>query len=444
MSGLKAAFLLCLGLCLSNAAVAQTAPVTAPTLYHKVWELVARNNYDPAEISHWAEKEHEFDATFTEAGMNEAYAALLMPMIRSPYAKLLDADDMKALNEKFEAQKASIDISFPEDWGNQALFSQNARTNEIPVKKVGYRSTAATAGLVVGDRLIAINGIAISAIDIDKIAGTLEGDVGSVVALTVIHNGDTRTVAVKRELIVDHGTTFDNKTPGVESIELSTFVPDTTIADVRAAFDQGEKARVIKLNLRNDHGGRLENAIGVASMFVKKGVLLKIRSRVDSDIQHPKYIVQSYEVTDTELLKKEFDETTGKTTIIARAPREPYRLNHRTVVLAMNGQTASASELVIGAIKDHAGTVNGAEKLTIVGERSFGKGIGQSIFEGLPEGYGLVLTTFRYLSPKGYWVGDGDSHRKGFTPTLQSSDVTTQNRLIKKAVENELHSHRQG
>ncbi len=95
----------------------------------------------------------------------------------------------------------------------------------------------------------------------------------------------------------------------------------------------------------------------------------------------------------------------------------PYLLNGRPLVILTNGNSASASELLAGALHD-----NGVAKL--IGEKTFGKGIGQSYTEN--SGFTAITTTFRYYTPKGYWLGDAHNHRIGIKPDIPVQDSLLQ------------------
>ncbi len=225
---------------------------------------------------------------------------------------------------------------------------------------------SAKAGLSPGEDIIAVNGYEIARLDMDQIRELLTETRQREAVLMVLQPGANRLRQVKltpeelQEPSVDR-TFFVG--PGVGYVRISSF-EEPTPKELRDAIEKlgGQKLRGLILDLRNNPGGVFEAGLHVASMFLPPGteiVTVNGRNVPERAIKVPE----------------------GGT---------PYQFK---LAILMNGKSASASEIVAGAMQDH-------DRATIVGEPSFGKGLVQSVFP-LSEGTGIALTTALYYTPSG-------------------------------------------
>jgi carboxyl-terminal processing protease len=224
---------------------------------------------------------------------------------------------------------------------------------------------AQRAGLRPGDIITKVNGRDVTSLPLDQVVGMILGPTGTSVTLTIMNpdNGQTRDVTLVRARIALQNVTWHQ-------------LPGTTIAHVRiAAFSQGvsndlQKALAqvkaqgmtgIILDLRNDPGGLLDEAVGVASQFLKSGNVL-----LEKNAQ-------------------------GKTTPVPVQPGDA--VTDLPMVVLINGGTASAAEILAGALQD-------AHRATLEGETTFGTGTVLSQFQ-LSDGSALLLATEEWLTPAG-------------------------------------------
>ena len=222
------------------------------------------------------------------------------------------------------------------------------------------------AGLMPGDRILKINEEVLRDPDLSEVVSTLRGEPGSEVTLTVVRGRDTvKTFTITRAIV---------KVPSVVEAKILedsigyvkvTRFQDTTASDLDAALEdlesQGMEALV--LDLRDNPGGLLTSAVEVADLFVPGGhVIVSTKGRRQG---------QSREFTS----------------------RDPGTHPILPMAVLINGTSASASEIVAGAMRD-------LKRAVLVGERSFGRGIIQSILR-LQGGGALRLTTARYYTPGG-------------------------------------------
>jgi len=240
-------------------------------------------------------------------------------------------------------------------------------TDGLLVVHVIPGSPAERAGLRAGDHLIGVGGRSIGGMGVDEAAHLLQGPEGSLVTLAVVRGpGAARAVTVRREHVevpsIEEEAIAD-PAAGVARIRLTTF-QKTTAADLAAALRRLDAAgmRSLVLDLRGNPGGLLSAAVDVADLFLERGLVVATRGRsADED----------------------FNYTAAK----AGTWRVP-------LVVLIDGDSASSSEILAGAIRDH-------RRGTIVGSRSYGKGSIQGIFPLEAAGVGMRLTTAKFFSPRG-------------------------------------------
>lgn len=242
-------------------------------------------------------------------------------------------------------------------------------------------SPAESAGLLAGDAILAIDQADTQGMSLSEAVSRIRGDVGTVVTLTILRNGDaeSREIPVTREVIKVASLTHEiQTTPGgkrVTVIELSQFATDASTLLEQAINDHFlQDSEGVILDLRNNPGGRLSTAIDVASQFIENDVVLLERDSTQKLTEH-------------------------RSTGVAR-------LKSEKLVVLVNEGSASASEIVAGAIQDYGIGL-------IVGETTFGKGSVQDISE-LRDGSAVKLTVAKWLTPKGRLIDN-----EGIVPDVE-------------------------
>ncbi len=253
---------------------------------------------------------------------------------------------------------------------------------------------AAKGGIKPGDVLLKIDGKELADKSLPEVVRLMRGPVGSTVVLTVSDEDGTnvRNVLLHRSII--RLSSVDSRLiPPVGYIRIRSF-QNSTSEDVRRIlmswFDGGSSAGIkgIVLDLRDNPGGLLEEAVSVADMFLSKGVIVSIEGR--------------------NRFSREIDKAHKKNTIVpANVP----------VVVLINGGSASAAEVLSAALLE-----NGRARL--VGEKSYGKGTVQNIID-LDDGSGLKITVARYFTPKHNSIND--------TGILPDTIVPDPKRLVESA-----------
>lgn len=228
-------------------------------------------------------------------------------------------------------------------------------------------SPAERAGVRAGDHLVGVGGRSIGGLSVDEAAHLLQGPEGSLVTLAILRApAPARAVTVRREHVevpsIEDVRMLD-ATAGIAALKLSSF-QKTTAADLEAALRRLDAAgmRSLVIDLRGNPGGLLSAAVDVADLFLERGLVVATRGRSPDE---------------------DFNYSAGRP--------GTWRM---PLVVVIDGDSASSSEIFAGAIRDHA-------RGTIVGSRSYGKGSIQGIFPLDAAGVGMRLTTAKFFSPKG-------------------------------------------
>jgi carboxyl-terminal processing protease len=229
-------------------------------------------------------------------------------------------------------------------------------------------SAAERAGVRLGDILVAIDGVPLPDKPIfDKIAPRVRGEVGSIVRITVRRGDKVLDFSITRTMIQIPSVewrvmTSTQQANNIGYISVRQFT-ERTASEVKQAVNELRQAgsQAYLIDLRDNGGGLLNAAVDVASQFLDGGIVLIERKRDQPDIS--------------------FSVTTDNTT---QAVSEP-------LAVLINGNTASASEIVAGAIQDR-------QRGKLIGEKSFGKGSVQSIYD-LSDGSSAHITSAKWLTP---------------------------------------------
>jgi carboxyl-terminal processing protease len=229
-------------------------------------------------------------------------------------------------------------------------------------------SPAQRAGIRAGDHLVGVGGQSLGGMGVDQAAQLLQGPTGSLVTLAVLRGpAPARAVTVRREHVevpsIEDAKILD-PAAGVAYLKISSF-QKTTAADLEMALRRLDAAgmRSLVVDLRGNPGGLLSAAVDVADLFLERGLVVATRGRSPEE---------------------DFNYTASRP--------GTWRM---PLVVVIDGESASSSEIFAGAIRDHA-------RGTIVGARSYGKGSIQGIFPLESAGVGMRLTTAKFYSPNGH------------------------------------------
>ncbi|XP_078152814.1 peptidase S41 family protein isoform X1 [Carex rostrata] len=347
-----------------------TAPSYALTeenlLFLEAWRVVDRAYYDKSfNGQSWFRYR---ETALKNEPMNtreETYAAIkkMLSTLDDPFTRFLEPDKFKNLRSGTKAAITGVGLSFAYPRvldGPDQGFVVVSSNPDGPADK---------AGIAAGDIILAIDDVSTKNMDIYDAADRLQGKEGSSVDLTIRKGSDIKHVTVKRETVTRNpvkSTLCEIPGAGKESsrvgyIKLTTFNQNASAA-VREAIDKlrNDNVKAFILDLRNNSGGLFPQGIEIAKIWLEKGVIV--------------YICDSRGVRD-------IYEADGGNTVAASEP----------LVVLVNKGTASASEILAGALKDN-------KRAVLYGEPTFGKGKIQSVFE-LSDGSGLAVTVARYETP---------------------------------------------
>ncbi|MBL7180094.1 MAG: S41 family peptidase [Desulfobacterales bacterium] len=344
-------------------------------LFSDVIELVEKSYVDPVNPKELVEK-------------------AIQGMVHSldPHSSLLLPDELKELQVDTQGEFTGIGISITMRDGFVTVIS--------PIEG----TPAYKAGIKAGDKVIKVDGELTS--DLRDAVKKIRGPKGTEVVVTIVRKGLKEPLDIKlvRDVIPIESVKFLALKPGYGYVWITNF-RDSTTNDLVKALEEleagGTPLKGLVLDLRDNPGGLLEQAIEVSDTFLETGKILSIEGRSKRNAK------------------------------IYRA--KPNNIPHNyPIVLLINGGSASASEIVAGALQDH-------KRALVLGTTSFGKGSVQTV-ETLRNGYGLKLTIARYYTPSGRSI-----QAKGIEPDIfvkqrqiDLSDLDEDQRLTK---EKDLKNH---
>lgn len=277
-----------------------------------------------------------------------------------PYTVFFPPTEAKAFSDNISGSFAGV--------GMEIDVKDNVLTVIAPLKG----TPAEAAGIKSGDIIAAINGKATDGISVDQAVNEIRGPIGSIVDLTIVRGGKPIDIKITRETIqvpeTDDG--LDAKT-GVYHIALYEFTSNSaSLFDQAFARFKASGSKKLVIDLRGNPGGYLDAAVDIASHFLPKGAKIVTE---DFDGKAQNIVHTSYGYADL---------PTGT-----------------TVVVLVDGGSASASEILAGALQDN-------KVATIIGAQSFGKGSVQTL---IPlDGGSLKVTVARWVTPDGHWImGNG-------------------------------------
>ena len=316
-----------------------------------------------------AVKEGYVDPVDDQTLFQGAIAGVLADL--DPHSAFLSEDELKDWDEGVQGIYGGLGI---EVIGVDGVLRVIAPIDDSP---------AARAGIRAGDAIVAIDGVTVAERE-DEALDQLRGPAGTQVALTIEREGGERLLEFKltREVILAQSVRTRWLEPGYAYARISVFQENTGTEfrdRLRKLKADGGAPRGLVLDLRDNPGGVMQSAVEVADALLEGGVVVKTEGRLASA-----------------------DGTYGA------GPGD--LMDGAPVVVLIDGGSASASEIVAGALKDH-------QRALVIGKRSFGKGSVQNILP-LESGGAIKLTTARYYTPSGHSI-----QAQGITPDIVLSDV---------------------
>lgn len=306
-----------------------------------------------------------------------------------PYSVYLDSDYMRDLTDTTEGSFGGVGLTI-----SKPVESTPEKPAYVEVASPLEDSPGAKAGIRAGDLIVAVEGRPTSELTMNEVLGLLRGEVGTPVTITILRGTNMRfDVRLVRALIevptAKYGMIEGTKIGYVRLIE---FTPETPIRfqDALDLFEEnGYKSLII--DLRDNPGGLINSVVDVADKFIDKGVIVSTKSRIAIE-------------------NMEFKASKDKTTARKNIP----------IVVLINKGSASASEILSGALKDY-------KMAYLVGENTYGKGSVQQVRQ-LSDTDGFKLTMARYYTPS-----DVNIDKIGIPPDLE---ITNMESLTKEQEDN--------
>lgn len=336
---------------------------TPEGLYNKAWQIVKDEYIDPKcndeDWNYWKDK---YDGLLKTN--EDAHVAIetMLESLNDRYTRLLPPDKFAEQDIDIEAKVSGIGIQIAE------------KDEEAIIVSVLEATPAKKAGLKENDKILFVDDLSTKGLDLKDIANHIRGKTGTFVKLTVLRDKTRMYFNVKRDEIKIKAVKQEMLKNNISYIKLYTFISQNAGVEMEDAVTKSKGADAIILDIRSNYGGLLPNSISIANIFIDRGAII-------------------VSVVDRNGDKKDLH-------ALGRA------LTDKPLIVLINGASASASEILSGALKDH-------HRAILVGEKTFGKGLVQKIFD-LPDGSGINMTVSKYLTPNGV-----DINTKGISPDVQ-------------------------
>ncbi len=302
--------------------------VSAQKLYDNVW-MTIRDNYYDANLNnqYWYRwKEHYRGKIKTDADAKVAIQTML-ESLNDPYSKYMSKDEYAEQNSSISSKITGIGVNIANSSGKIVIIS------------VMDGTPAQYANLQAGDYITNIDGKDVNGLSLSDVANMVRGSENTFVELTILRGTDKFTKKIKRKEIKIK-TVKSSMDKNIGYIQITTFIGSSTPNEFLDALEKTHKADGLILDLRGNTGGLLPNAIFIANLFIPQGNIVSIVGRNGN-----KFDINAQ---DTE-----------------------FHIDKPTIVL-VDGASASASEILSGALKDY-------NKAKLLGTKTYGKGMVQKI-----------------------------------------------------------------
>lgn len=337
--------------------------ISSQKLFDNSWKVI-RDNYYDAELNeqdwnHW--KLHYHGQIKTDEDAKVAIDTMLASL-NDPYSRYMSRSEYLEQNNSINSKITGIGVNIASVAG------------KVHIVNVMEGTPAQFANLLPKDIIIAIDGKEVNGLPLSEVANLVKGPENSFVNITIMRNNDKLTKRVMRKEIKIKTVKSSVLDKNIGYIQITSFIGSTTPNEFLEALEKTKNTQGLILDLRGNTGGLLPNAVFIANLFIPKGNIVSIVGR-----NGYKYDINAQ---DTE-----------------------FGVKKPTIVL-VDGNSASASEILSGALKDY-------NKAKLLGTKTYGKGMVQKIIP-MPNETGLNLTVAKYLTPNGT-----DINKKGITPDIK-------------------------
>lgn len=337
--------------------------ISSQRLFDNTWKVV-RDNYYDAELNsqiwgRWKDRYHGKIKTDEDA---KVAIDTMLASLDDPYSRFMSRAEYLEQNNSLNSKITGIGVN----------ISSNA--GKIHIVNVMEGTPAQFANLLPDDIILSIDDKEVNGLTLSEVANLVRGPENSFVNITILRNKDKLTKRVMRKEIKIKTVKSSVLDKDIGYIQITSFIGSTTPNEFLEALERTKDTNGLILDLRGNTGGLLPNAVFIANLFIPHGNIVSIVGR-----NGYKYDINAQ---DTE-----------------------FSINKPTIVL-VDGGSASASEILSGALKDY-------NKAKLLGTKTYGKGMVQKIIP-MPNETGLNLTIAKYLTPKGT-----DINKKGINPDIK-------------------------
>ncbi|HEY9752773.1 MAG TPA: carboxyl-terminal processing protease CtpB, partial [Coleofasciculaceae cyanobacterium] len=350
------------------------------TVVDEAWQIVNREYVDDKfnQVNWQTIRQDLLSKDYTSR--EQAYAALknALEKLDDPYTRFMDPKQYEALTSQTSGELSGIGVR----------LEVNDRTKQLTVVEPIENSPAMKAGVQAGDQILQIDGKSAKGMTVEQASNLIRGEVGSKILLQVGRGSQQLSLALTRARIELPTVRYTLKQDGdrrIGYIRLNEFSSHAAEQMRRAIQDLSVKnVEGFVLDLRGNPGGLLQSSIEISRMWLNQGEIVRTVDRQGNN-----------------------EDISANQTALTRLP----------LVVLVDGNSASSSEILTGALKDN-------KRATIVGTQTFGKALVQSV-HALSDGSGLAVTIAHYYTPKGT-----DISHKGIAPDVQIEMTEAQRKQL--------------
>ena len=358
----------------SNTKDVDTTQVSPQKLVDKSWHIIKNEYYDGTfNNQSWSRSKYRYSGKIKTPDDAKVVIEIMLASLNDPYSRFLT-------KEEFEQQNTSIVSKI---YGIGVNIINNS--GKIQITNVINETPAQFADLKSGDIILSINGQTVSGLSLAEVSKLVKGPANTFVDMELLRGTEKISKKIIRKEIKIK-TIKSSNIDDIGYIQISSFISQSTPSEFIQALEDTDKTKGLIIDLRGNAGGLLANAVFIANIFITKGKIVSIVGRNGF-----RYDVE--------------------------AQNSDVKIN-KPIVILVDNNSASASEILSGAMKDY-------HKAIIVGTKTYGKGMVQKIIP-MPNSTGLNLTIAKYLTPNG-----SDINKKGITPDKQVEfsiqDIENQN-----------------
>lgn len=337
--------------------------VPAQKLFDNTWKII-RDNYYDAEMntqswSRWREHYHGKIKTDEDA---KVAIDTMLASLNDPYSRFMTKEEYAEQNNSINSKITGIGVNIASVAG------------KIHIINVMEGTPAQAANFMPDDIIFSVDGKEVNGLSLSEVANLVRGPENTFVNIAILRDNNKISKRVMRKEIkikTVKGSVIDKN---IGYIQIISFVGSTTPNEFLEALEKTKDTDGLIIDLRGNTGGLLPNAVFIANLFIPRGNIVSIVGRGGY-----RYNIDAQ---DTE-----------------------YTINKPTIVM-VDGASASASEILSGALKDY-------KKAKLLGTKTYGKGMVQKILP-MPNETGLNLTVAKYLTPNGI-----DINKKGINPDIK-------------------------